>query len=103
MKSVARHAIVVLAVLALLVAGQPAPGDEQPAQVPLSSIPHPTELWLMPEDNGWDDLLAAIELLPPESPEIDSSSGVARATCHRSSSERPLLPLSQLWPGLTWP
>ncbi len=43
-----------------------ASAGEQPADVSPTHIPHPTELWPIPEDNGWDDFLAAMELLPEE-------------------------------------
>lgn len=41
-----------------------------------TQLPHPSELWPMPEDNGYDDFLAAIELLP-EPTEYQGSDALA--------------------------
>ncbi len=66
MKFATRYAttVIVLTLFGFLTPVEPATANEQSPASAETALPHPAELWPMPEDNGYDDFLAAIELLP---------------------------------------
>ncbi len=63
MKRAVAYATILAALLALPAVGQDTTANEQPPASAETTLPHPGGLWPMPEVNGWDDLLLAIELL----------------------------------------